>query len=87
MATIKDVSMTLGRALEIIENEIECVISADNGCDRDCALCSLVRPTEEILTAYEIALIGIKNYAEEFSPEFEVSAKVIKGSRARIMKS
>ena len=84
MGSVKNVSMTLKEAENIINNEVECVITADKGCDRECEFCKLVRPTENILTAYEIALVGIKQLIEELSPSYEVDAGVIKGSRARI---
>ena len=44
--------------IEIIENEKECVkrASLPFGCDRHCEDCDLVRPTEEILWAYDKVL-------------------------------
>ena len=85
MAATTDAFMTLEKIYETIENEIECVISADKGCDRDCAFCHLVRPTEEILTAYEISLIGLKELMDLLTPDYVVHTKTIKGSRARIV--
>ena len=85
MASVKDASMTLQQIYNTIENEIECVISADKGCDRDCAFCHLVRPTEEILTAYEVSLIALKELISIMTPEYIVQTKTIKGSRARII--
>lgn len=50
--------MELGRALEIIKTEKECVRRQDTSdCpNRDCANCDLVLPTEDVLTAYDIVI-------------------------------
>jgi len=50
---------TLDEIIEILENEKECVIRARE-CDRDCAKCDLVRPEEDILEAYECAILSIQ---------------------------
>lgn len=47
--------MCLDTVIEVVENEKECIMRADS-CGRDCARCDLVRPTEEILEAYEFVL-------------------------------
>lgn len=51
-------------AIEIIKNEVKCVIRADKSeCKRDCANCDLVRPTEKILEAYSAAIQALQDTA------------------------
>ena len=50
--------MTNERAVEIIQTEKKCVARA-NICDRDCANCHLVLPEEEILAAYDMAIMAL----------------------------
>ena len=47
--------MTVKRVIEILNNEIECVKSA-NVCLRDCGNCYLVLPEDDILEAYQLAI-------------------------------
>ena len=54
--------MTNERAIEIIQTEKKCVDRA-NICDRDCANCHLVLPEEEILTAYDMAIMALTECA------------------------
>lgn len=52
---------TKNHVIAILENEAECVRRADKGlCDRDCERCELVRPTDEILDSYQIAIEAVK---------------------------
>lgn len=46
----------LKKAKEILETEKKCVEIADAGCKRNCAECSLVRPTEDILNTYNLMI-------------------------------
>ena len=54
-------SMTNERAIEIIQTEKKCVARA-NICDRDCAHCHLVLPEEDILTAYDMAVLALSRF-------------------------
>lgn len=47
--------MSIDHAMSLIKNEKRCVERAST-CDRDCAKCDLLRDTDEILEAYDIAL-------------------------------
>ena len=47
--------MTIDKAMEIVKNEQKCVLRAAT-CDRKCENCDLLRDTEDILEAYDIAL-------------------------------
>lgn len=51
--------MTKQRAIELLEIERECVKRADN-CDRNCASCSLVQETDEILEMYSYVISHLK---------------------------
>lgn len=53
--------MTNERAIEIIQTEKKCVARA-NICDRDCANCHLVLPEEEILAAYDMAILALSRF-------------------------
>ena len=58
--------MRMERAIEILENEMECVKRNDMGnCDRDCAQCDLLLDTDEILTAYKMIIDDVKNTIED----------------------
>ena len=48
--------MTIDKAMEIIKNEQKCVLKATAGCDRDCGRCELLRDSNDIVEAYDIAL-------------------------------
>lgn len=47
--------MELKQVVEILENEKACVVKADN-CGRKCKKCSLIRPSKDIITAYDKAI-------------------------------
>lgn len=49
------------KIVEILTNELACVIRADKGCDRKCQDCDLVRPTAEIVEAYCEAIKIVEN--------------------------
>ena len=53
--------MTKERAIEIIQTEKKCVDRA-NICDRDCANCHLVLPEEDILMAYDMAILALSRF-------------------------
>ena len=53
--------MTNKQAAELMENELRCVQRASsNRCDRDCARCDLLKPTEDIVTAYGSAIKALE---------------------------
>lgn len=52
--------MNEDKIVEILQNEMACVIRAETGrCTRDCASCDLVRPSEEIIQAYADAINAV----------------------------
>lgn len=53
--------MTNKEAIELIENEIGCVMDADNGCDRDCGKCVRVRKSEDMQQAFRMAIHSLEN--------------------------
>ena len=58
--------MRTERAIEILENEMECVKRNDMGvCNRDCAQCDLLLDSAEILNAYQMIIDDIKNTIED----------------------
>lgn len=46
-------------ALFVLQNERECVIRGAT-CDRDCAKCDLVMPSEKIISAYDNVIEWLK---------------------------
>lgn len=58
----KEEEMMIKTAIEILENEIECVKSAES-CDRDCGNCDLVKDADEIIAAEKIAVMVLKRQA------------------------
>lgn len=54
---------------DIIRNERACVLKADKGCDRRCESCPLVRPTDEILNAYNAVLSILGDIRHELDDE------------------
>lgn len=51
--------MTIDEAIELTKNEKACVLKADT-CDRDCAKCELLRKTEDVLSAYDMAIKSLE---------------------------
>lgn len=49
--------MTPKKAIEILENERECVAT---NCDRDCGKCPLVKEEKDILDAFDLAIKSLK---------------------------
>ena len=48
--------------LKVIETERKCVIrNAIGNCDRDCAKCDLLLPTNDIVEAYDRVITMIQN--------------------------
>lgn len=47
--------MTRDEAIALMKNEKACILKADT-CDRDCSKCELVRKTEDLLLAYDMAI-------------------------------
>lgn len=51
--------MTVEKAIELMENEKECVIKADT-CDKDCTKCELLRNTKDLLSTYDMAIHALE---------------------------
>lgn len=51
--------MTIDEAIELMKNEKACILKADT-CDRDCAKCELLRKTEDLLSAYDMAIKALE---------------------------
>lgn len=51
--------MTIDEAIALMENEKACILKADV-CDRDCSKCELVRKTEDLLSAYDLAIRALE---------------------------
>ena len=51
--------MTIDEATALMKNEKACILKADT-CDRDCAKCELVRKTEDLLSAYDLAIQALE---------------------------
>lgn len=47
-------------AIEIIENEYECVKRASTGCDRNCSICDLLQIDKVIFEAYDLAIKALQ---------------------------
>lgn len=48
-------------AIKLMLNEIVCINTADhNECERDCANCSLVKETDELLEGYNMAIKALE---------------------------
>ena len=47
------------KAIELMENEKTCIIKAGT-CDRNCAKCELVKKTEDLLSAYDMAIKSLE---------------------------
>lgn len=57
--------MNADRAIEVIKTERLCVLKNENkSCDRNCAKCELVMETEEIIEAYNMAVLALKGEQE-----------------------
>ena len=55
--------MEAEKVIEILEVEKKCVTRASkNKCNRNCEVCDLVRPSEEILEAYTEVISILKNH-------------------------
>ena len=58
----------LWKVIEILETEKTCVERASNNqCNRDCKHCDLVRPSKDILEAYEKAIRIVRKEIREKS--------------------
>ena len=51
--------MTIDEAIALMKNEKACIVKADI-CDRDCSKCKLVRKTENLLSAYDMAIKALE---------------------------
>ena len=51
--------MTIEEAIKLMKNEKACILKADT-CDRDCSKCELVRKTEDLLSAYDLAIKSLE---------------------------
>ena len=60
--------MTIEEVIKIMKNEKAYILKADT-CDRDCAKCELVRKTENLLSAYDMAIksLEMQKKLSEFS--------------------
>lgn len=48
--------------LEVMRTERRCVIrNSIGGCDRDCAKCDLLLPTNDVIAGYDKVIMMIKN--------------------------
>lgn len=53
--------MTNAEAIEIIENEYQCVKTASVGlCGRNCSICDLLKTDKEIFDAYDLAVKALQ---------------------------
>lgn len=53
--------MTIDKAKLIMQNELDCVLRNEAGkCNRDCANCDLVLPTEDVVSAYEVVIRNLE---------------------------
>ena len=73
----KKEKMTTHKAISILKNERECVVTASlNNCNRNCKTCPLVKDTDEILAAYDVALKMLESKPESRTvDEVRVEAK------------
>lgn len=60
-------TMTLKEAVSVLKIERRCV--ERQTCDRDCANCDLLLPTEDVLNAYSIAIKFIEEFLNCFTEE------------------
>lgn len=51
--------MTIEKAIALMRTEKACILKADV-CDRDCSKCELVRKTEDLLSAYDLAIKALE---------------------------
>ena len=49
----------IDEAIELMKNEKACIMKADT-CDRNCSKCELVRKTEDLLLAYDMAIKALE---------------------------
>lgn len=63
--------MTLKEVVDILKTERQCVERQDQplACDRDCAHCDLLLPTEDVLKAYSMAIECIDRFVNGFAGE------------------
>ena len=53
----------IDEAIELMKNEKACILKADT-CDRNCQKCKLVRKTEDLLSAYDLAIKSLEMQRE-----------------------
>lgn len=53
--------MTIDEAIALIRNEKACVVKAEGGCSRECSTCELLRKSEDIIRAYDMAIKALEN--------------------------
>ena len=56
--------MSSEKVIDILDNELRCVVRAEKGCDRQCEKCDLVRDSDEIIVAYVTAINAIHDLDE-----------------------
>ena len=52
--------MTSDRAIFVLETEKKCFLRNFRGCDRNCEICDLFLPDDDILTAFNMAIESLK---------------------------
>lgn len=53
--------MTIEETKLIMQNELDCVLRNEaEKCNRDCANCDLVLPTEDVVSAYEVVIKNLE---------------------------
>ena len=53
------IAVTIDEAIALMKNEKACIVKADI-CDRDCIKCELLRKTENLLSAYDMAIKALE---------------------------
>lgn len=70
------------KAIEILKNEVACVVRASDGlCDRDCGKCDLVRDTMDIVKSLQMGAWAVEELAQA------EGVKIITAETARTLSS
>lgn len=68
--------LSVKEAIKIIQTEKSCVIrNINNQCDRDCAKCDLLKPDEDILASYDIAIDAMDKQVSMTTEEVTTAMK------------
>lgn len=57
--------MDFNKAISLLHIEQACVRKADSGCDRQCAKCFLVRPTQDLLDMYSFVISNMEKLRDD----------------------